>query len=305
MNRQQTLDCECANSSRKNKSLRSGGFIAAGVAALFWAMATFAQNVPTELIHYPDFVFFNGPVLTADADEDFTVAEAVAVRGNRIFAVGSSQEILRLAGPDTRRIDLRGRSLTPGFVYNDGDNAVPAGDILKESQWNGWIYPSIGGETIGQALATLAFLVEQEGEAGEPMFFNLNDSWASMAMKSWSLTTLDEIAPETPIIIYLDSSYGLVNAAYVRGHSAAKPGNRRRPPQPALEHRGRHLVRPATVRRLAGAAPTRRSHQIHVRVLQRRPPEHPSGAVCCRAAGTRPESLAIHRNEPSADHGAA
>ncbi len=213
MNRQQTLDCECANSSRKNKSLRSGGFIAAGVAALFWAMATFAQDVPTELIHYPDFVFFNGPVLTADADEDFTVAEAVAVRGNRIFAVGSSQEILRLAGPDTRRIDLRGRSLTPGFVYNDGDNAVPAGDILKESQWNGWIYPSIGGETIGQALATLAFLVEQEGEAGEPMFFNLNDSWASMAMKSWSLTTLDEIAPETPIIIYLDSSYGLVNSA--------------------------------------------------------------------------------------------
>jgi hypothetical protein len=46
-----------------------------------------AQDIPAELIHYPDFVFFNGQVLTADADQDFTIAQAVAVRGNRIFAV--------------------------------------------------------------------------------------------------------------------------------------------------------------------------------------------------------------------------
>ena len=111
-----------------------------------------AQQVPDELLHYADIVFYNGEVLTADADREFTVAEAAAVRGAEILAVGSSERILSLAGPNTRRIDLNGRSLTPGFIYSDGDNSVPAGDILKDSQWGGRTHPALGGDTIDQAL---------------------------------------------------------------------------------------------------------------------------------------------------------
>jgi len=120
------------------------------------------SDVPSELIHYPEFVFHNGQVLTADADKDFTVAEAVAVRGNRIFAVGTSAEITRLVGPQTRVIDLKGRSLTPGIIYNDGDNSVPAGDLIKDSQWGGQLRPEIGGKTIDQALATMGHIIEME-----------------------------------------------------------------------------------------------------------------------------------------------
>jgi len=43
-------------------------------------------------------------------------AEAVAVRGERIVAVGTAAEIMRLAGPGTRRIEGRGGFVTPGFV---------------------------------------------------------------------------------------------------------------------------------------------------------------------------------------------
>ncbi len=173
------------------------------------------SDVPAELIHYPEFVFHNGQVLTADADKDFTVAEAVAVRGNRIFAVGTSAEITRLAGPQTRVIDLKGRSLTPGFIYNDGDNSVPAGDLIKDSQWGGQMRPQLGGKTIDQALATMGHVIATEGKPGEPMFFNLQDQWAAVAMKSWNISTLDEIAPDNPIMIYLDSSYGLINTAMI------------------------------------------------------------------------------------------
>ena len=144
-----------------------------------------ATSVPQELIHYPEFVFFNGQVLTADSDTDFTIAEAVAVRGNRIFKVGNDDEVRFLAGPDTRVIDLNGRSLTPGFIYNDADNAVPAGDLIKDSQWGGYMRPKLGGETIDHALLTLGFIVENEGQPGEPMFFNLQDQWAAVAMRSW------------------------------------------------------------------------------------------------------------------------
>ena len=185
------------------------------LAAQLWSMAALAQNPPAELIHYPEFVFLNGQVLTADSDREFTIAEAVAVRGNKFFAVGSSEKIRRLAGPGTRRIDLRGRSLTPGFIYNDGDNAVPAGDILKDTQWGGRTYPRLGGETIDQALATLSFIVETEAEFGEPVFFNLSDSWSGPAEQSWDLSTLDEVSPNNPIIIYLESSEGLLNSAMI------------------------------------------------------------------------------------------
>jgi predicted amidohydrolase YtcJ len=181
----------------------------------FYSISLLAQNVPTELIHYPDFIFHNGEVLTADADRDFTIAEAVAVRGNKIFKVGSNTDIQRLVGPNTRVIDLRGRSLTPGFIYNDADNAVPAGDILKESQWNGLVHPHLGGQTIDQALVTLAYIVENENEPGAPVFFNLQDQWAAISMRSWDVDTLDEVAPENPVAVYLDSSYGIMNTAMI------------------------------------------------------------------------------------------
>ena len=64
----------------------------------------------------PDVILSNGKIITVD--DRFTIAQAVAVRGERIVAVGTNQDIARLAGPSTRRIDLRGRSVVPGFIDN-------------------------------------------------------------------------------------------------------------------------------------------------------------------------------------------
>jgi hypothetical protein len=63
-----------------------------------------------------DIVLTNGKIITVDGK--FTIAQAVAIRGERILAVGSTQEITRLAGPSTRRIDLHGRSVVPGMIDN-------------------------------------------------------------------------------------------------------------------------------------------------------------------------------------------
>jgi adenine deaminase len=56
----------------------------------------------------PDVILSNGKIITVDAR--FSIAQAVAIRGERIVAVGSNQEISRLAGPLTKKIDLRGKS---------------------------------------------------------------------------------------------------------------------------------------------------------------------------------------------------
>lgn len=211
MRQTQNVSIRCDNPGNRAPALLAG----VSLATLFLSITAVAQNagVPAELIHYPEFVFYNGQILTADADQDFSIAEAVAVRGNRIFAVGTNESIRRLAGPPTRAIDLRGRSVTPGFIYNDGDNSVPAGDILKDTQWKGRTHPHLGGATIDQALATLSFIVEKEGEEGVPLFFNLTDTLSGTAMHAWGKSTLDEVAPDVPVIIYLESSEGLLNSA--------------------------------------------------------------------------------------------
>jgi len=61
-----------------------------------------------------DLVLTNGRVITVDAKD--RVVQAVAIGGGKILAVGSDAEVLRYAGPSTRRIDLKGRAATPGLL---------------------------------------------------------------------------------------------------------------------------------------------------------------------------------------------
>jgi len=70
-------------------------------------LSAFGQREPADL------VLLNGKVFTADVAKPS--AEAVAIRDGRIVAVGTSVEIETLVGAKTRRIDLRGRTVVPGF----------------------------------------------------------------------------------------------------------------------------------------------------------------------------------------------
>jgi predicted amidohydrolase YtcJ len=60
-----------------------------------------------------DIIIFNGRVRTMDDSQPF--AEAVALSGNRVLAVGSDPEIVAMGGPATRRIDAKGGTVMPGF----------------------------------------------------------------------------------------------------------------------------------------------------------------------------------------------
>jgi predicted amidohydrolase YtcJ len=62
----------------------------------------------------PTQILLNGNILTLDPTRPS--AQAIAVYGDRIVAVGNNLEIEQLAGPDTNRIDLRGATVLPGFI---------------------------------------------------------------------------------------------------------------------------------------------------------------------------------------------
>ena len=61
----------------------------------------------------PDYVLFNGKIFTSGSAHPYV--EALAIRGERIVAADDSVKIQALAGPQTKRIDLGGRTVIPGI----------------------------------------------------------------------------------------------------------------------------------------------------------------------------------------------
>jgi hypothetical protein len=60
-----------------------------------------------------DTILFNGMIFTSDPGHPNV--QALAIQGDRIEAVGDSEQIKRLAGPRTKQIDLGGRTVIPGL----------------------------------------------------------------------------------------------------------------------------------------------------------------------------------------------
>ena len=81
-----------------------------------------------------DLLLVNGRIYTVDPARPW--AEAVAIAGDRIAAVGTSAEVRRLAGPQARVIDLRGAFVSPGFddahVHIDSTGALLTGANLLD-----------------------------------------------------------------------------------------------------------------------------------------------------------------------------
>ena len=66
-----------------------------------------------------DAIYFGGDILTM-ATTDPSYAEALAVEGGKIAFTGSRDEALKLKGDATKLIDLKGRTLLPGFIDTHG-----------------------------------------------------------------------------------------------------------------------------------------------------------------------------------------
>src|SRR5262245_10882387 len=87
----------------------------------FWLAATTVLVAGSALATAPRLpitgvsaIYYNGKILTVDAQS--AVAEAFAVRGDRFLAVGTNAAMRALAGPDTRMVDLHGRTVVPGLI---------------------------------------------------------------------------------------------------------------------------------------------------------------------------------------------
>jgi predicted amidohydrolase YtcJ len=77
-----------------------------------------------------DAIYTGGTIVTVN--EFQPQVEALAVRGGRIVAAGSRDEVMKMNGAKTRLVDLGGRTLVPGYVdphghvFNTGNQAISA-----------------------------------------------------------------------------------------------------------------------------------------------------------------------------------
>jgi predicted amidohydrolase YtcJ len=89
-------------------------FLAAAIAITMAADDRSAKAVALQQPRPADLVLRNGKIVTVDAAKP--EAQAIAVSGDTIAAVGSNQEIQRYVGPSTRVVDLNGALATPGWI---------------------------------------------------------------------------------------------------------------------------------------------------------------------------------------------
>lgn len=99
-----------------------------------------------------ELIFLGGPVLTIEDG----VAEALAVTGNEIVAVGTEEEVLRHEGEETRRVELGGSTLLPGFI--DGHT-----HMLRQAGRQGLTKPEAVEIAIRHGYTTLAELAQHRG----------------------------------------------------------------------------------------------------------------------------------------------
>jgi predicted amidohydrolase YtcJ len=157
----------------------------------FFASAAWPQNADTVLI--------NGKIVTVD--DRFPSREALAIRDGRIAAVGTTAEIRRLAGPKSRVIDLKGRTVIPGLIDSHMHAIRAALSFSTEVNW-------IGTSSLTDAISRIHD-ASQTMKPGEWLI--VAGGWNVLQFKEKRRPTQAELlaaAPNNPV--YVQLGYGWV-----------------------------------------------------------------------------------------------
>jgi len=140
-----------------------------------------------------DLILSNGKIVTVD--DRFSIAQAVAITGDRIVGVGTTTDVMRLAGPNTRRIDLRGRSVIPGLIDHHGHYMREGSTWLEEVRLDGVESRKQAVEMIRAKARAVA--------AGAWVYTLMGWSLDQFADDKTAFTReeLDQIAPNHPVFL--------------------------------------------------------------------------------------------------------
>jgi predicted amidohydrolase YtcJ len=165
----------------------------------------------------PDLVLINGKILTVDAND--SIAEAIAIRGGKIIAVGSNGDIAKLASDTTSVIDLHGRTATPGLIDSHGHFADGGESELYDVKLS-------DASSIGEIVRR----VSERASTLKPGEWILGSGWDEgklAELRYVYASDLDKVAPNNPVwLTHTTGHYGAANSYALKlAHITAETKN--------------------------------------------------------------------------------
>ena len=156
-----------------------------------------------------DLLLVNGRVITVDAND--RVAQAVGISGNRIVAVGTTAEVEGAAAPNARRIDLRGRTVTPGLLDAHAHFSGGGGDRLYVLDLS---YPNV------KRIADVAAAIRAKAATLPKGTWIEGRGWDEGKLAERRVIVaadLDPVSPDNPVILTQTTGhYVVANGAALR-----------------------------------------------------------------------------------------
>jgi predicted amidohydrolase YtcJ len=177
----------------------------------------------------PELILHNGNLITVDEREPR--AQAIAIARDRILAVGSNDDVLPLASGTTRKIDLGGETVVPGFV--DAHSHPASAGLLHLRQVDCDL----------RSIAAIQSAVRERAEVTEPGDWVLGfkyDDTKTKERRPLTRVDLDAATARHPVLV----SHRGGHTAYVNGAALAKAGIDDHTPDPS----GGHIDRDETGR---------------------------------------------------------
>ena len=152
----------------------------------------------------PDIVLVNGKIVTVDPR--LSIREGLAVKGNRIVALGTSATIAKLAGRATRVIDLEGHTVIPGLIDSHIHAIRAALSFTAEVNW-------IGARSLTEALGRIR---EAAGRRPPGAWLIVAGGWNEQQFAEARRPTraeLEAAAPHNPVYVQLGYGWAVITDA--------------------------------------------------------------------------------------------
>ena len=202
------------------KSKKKMIILAGCIVLIILSVSLFMRLDPGEETHPPDVLFHNGEIVTVD--EENPAAEAVWISRGRIRFVGSNDEAISLAPTDVERIDLKGRTLVPGFNDNLA-HSFGAGRFFQQ--------PLLWGKTCRE----IEEIIAEQAMKTKPGETIMGSSWDYPTCPEPHKDMLDRAAPQNPVFLVQYSGH----AAWVNSRMLEEMEIDRNSPDP----KGGQIVR--------------------------------------------------------------
>ncbi|TSD89320.1 amidohydrolase [Mycobacterium sp. KBS0706] len=155
----------------------------------------------------PDVILHRGLITTLDRAQP--TASAVAITDGAFSAVGADHEVMPLAGPKTRIVDLKGRRVLPGLIDNHLHIIRGGLNFNMELRWDG----------VRSLADAMAMLKRQVAVTPPPQWVRVVGGFTEHQFAEKRLPTIEElnaVAPDTPVFLLHLYDRAILNAAALR-----------------------------------------------------------------------------------------